>query len=117
MDKKEEAIVETATEKVSKFKGFFQKIKSKLGAVTSSVGVIMDNEKNADGVMRWPRPVAFFLITIMFVVGWFHPATLLAFAQAISALPDHFFNIVYIILGSIGVTKFSKDMGNFINKK
>ncbi len=125
MGKKEETTVETAveavvvktTEKVGKVKGWFTSIKTKFTTLKDGISNVINNEKTADGVMRWPRPVAFFLITIMFVIGWFHPATLLAFAQAIAALPESFWTVVYIVLGSIGVSKGANDIVKIISSR
>lgn len=118
MEKKQEEIKEP--EKL----GFFGTIKkyakivktgiNKAGTITKK---IINNEKIADGIMRWPRIVAFFLMTIMFVVGWFNTAGLLAFAQAISALPADFWTAVYIILGSIGASKLGNDIVKVISSR
>lgn len=100
-----------------KFKGFVQAVKARGAKLASSIGEIVNNEKAADGIMRWPRPVAFFLIVIMFVVGWFNTGGLLAFAQAISALPSDFWTIIYIVLGSIGASKLSNDVIKVITSR
>ena len=60
-------------------------------------------------IMSFPRPVAFFLVVLMFVYGWHSPASLLAFAHAISALPDQFWGIVGGLLASIGISKGIRD--------
>lgn len=63
------------------------------------------NNGTADAIMRWPRPTAFFLITIMFVLGWYNPEKFTQFADACGKLPDNFYNIIYIVLGSIAPNK------------
>lgn len=125
MGKKEETTVETTvetvvvktTEQVGKIKGWFTAIKTKFTTLKDGISNVINNEKTADGVMRWPRPVAFFMIVAMFMVGWFHPATLLAFAQAIAALPESFWTVVYIVLGSIGVSKGANDIVKIISSR
>lgn len=104
--------------------GFFGTIKKYINAVKTGINKvgtitkqIINNDKIADGIMRWPRIVAFFLMTIMFVVGWFNTAGLLAFAQAISALPADFWTAVYIILGSIGASKLGNDIVKVISSR
>lgn len=77
----------------------------------------LSNGKVADGVMRWPRPVAFALMVAMFLYGWSNPAALLAFAQAISALPADFWTVVYIVLGSIGISKGANDIAKIIGSR
>lgn len=84
-----------------KAKEFFNKLKPSLGV-----------DALANNSMRWARPIALMLITVMFVIGWSNPATLLAFAQAIAVLPDQFWTVVYIILGSLSTTKLLRDWRN-----
>lgn len=112
-----DAIKEETTQKVGKVKGFFSAIKKTFSSTVSKVTGLISNEKAADGIMRWPRPVAFFLTVAMFLIGWFHPAALLAFAQAISALPDHFWDVIFIILGSIGVSKGANDIAKILSAR
>lgn len=116
-----ETVVETAvvegTKKVKGIRGWFTAIKTKFTTLKNGISEVVGNEKAADGVMRWPRPVAFFMIVAMFMVGWFHPATLLAFAQAIAALPESFWTVVYIVLGSIGVSKGANDIVKIIGAR
>ena len=81
------------------------KIISSIKAIAARVSYA----KTISAVMRLPRPVAFFLIVALFVTGWHSPATLLAFAQAISALPEPFWTICYGLLGSIALTKLLRD--------
>lgn len=94
-----------------------KKLIKKSKAVAAAIKPILSNEKAADAIMRWPRIVAFFLMTIMFVVGWFQTSTLLAFATAISALPADFWTVVYIVLGSIGASKLSNDIVKVITSR
>ena len=74
----------------------------------------ISNDKLADGLMRWPRPVAFTLLIVLMIVGWHNPATLIAFAKGLSALPDRFWEVVFIILGSIATTKAARDFRGFV---
>lgn len=64
--------------------------------------------KSIDLVMRLPRPVAFFLICAMFVLGWNNPAIFLQYANALTALPEAFWAVVMLLLGSIAVDKFKR---------
>ncbi|MCK9529449.1 MAG: 3TM-type holin [Gammaproteobacteria bacterium] len=112
-----ETVVTETTKKVGKIRGWFRSVKTKFGNLTSGISDVISNEKAADGIMRWPRPVAFFMIVIMFCVGWFHPATLLAFAQALAAFPESFWTVIFIILGSIGVSKGANDIVKIISSR
>lgn len=112
-----DGIKDESAKKVGKIKGFFAAIKKHFSNTVSAVTGMISNEKAADGIMRWPRPVAFFLTVAMFLIGWFHPATLLAFAQAISALPEHFWDVIFIILGSIGVSKGANDIAKILSAR
>jgi len=84
---------------------------SKAKELFSKVKPYLSTEKLADNSMRWARPMALMLVTLMFVVGWSNPTTLLAFAQAIAVLPEAFWNVVYIVLGSLATTKLIRDIG------
>lgn len=109
----EQAVVK----QVGKIKGFFIGLKQKATNLYASISGAVSNDKAADGIMRWPRPVAFFLIVIMFVLGWYNPATLLGFAQALAAFPESFWNVIYIILGSIGVSKGANDIAKILSAR
>lgn len=94
----------------------FQAIKDRIKKVISALKPLTDNDGMATGIMRWPRPTAFFLLVILFVVGWFNPATLLAYASALAAFPQDFWNVVFIILGSIAGSKGLADIGKLIKR-
>ena len=66
----------------------FQNLKDRIKKVVSALKPLADNDGMATGVMRWVRPTAFFLLVILFVVGWFNTATLLAYAGALAAFPQ-----------------------------
>jgi hypothetical protein len=94
----------------------FQAMKDRIKKVISALKPLTDNDGMATGIMRWPRPVAFFLLVILFVVGWFNPTTLLAYASALAAFPQDFWNVVFIILGSIAGSKGMADIGKLIKR-
>lgn len=102
---------------VGKIRGFFRALKQKASNLYSSISGAISNDRAADGIMRWPRPVAFFLIVVMFVFGWFNPATLLGFAQALAVFPESFWNVIYIILGSIGASKGANDIAKILTAR
>jgi hypothetical protein len=58
-----------------------------------------------DAMMRLPRPASFLLLLVMFTIGWKHPEHLDAFAAALARLPDQLWTVIYILLGSLTVTK------------
>lgn len=116
-----ETVVKTETKtETSWFKrivGFPKSVMTKANGWMTSIQGAVGNDQAADGIMRWPRPVAFFMLVIMFTVGWFHPATLLLFAQALAAFPESFWTVVFIILGSIGVSKGANDIVKIIGAR
>jgi len=84
---------------------------SRAKALAAKLIPVTSGDKAADISMRWARPIALMLITLMFVIGWSNPTSLLAFAQAIAVLPEAFWNVVYIVLGSLATTKLIRDIG------
>lgn len=113
----ENEVPTTVEGKVGLFKKFLSTIVGKIKSAYSTVSGIVSNDKVADGIMRWPRPTAFFLIVSMFIFGWFHPATLLAFAQAIAVLPEHFWDVIFIVLGSVAASKGVNDIAKILAAK
>lgn len=100
-----------------KIKAIFSWAKQTGVKIGNAARKLANNEAAADGIMRWPRPVAFFMLVTMFIVGWFNPTTLMAFAQAIAVLPESFWTVVFIVLGSIGATKLSNDIIKVITSR
>lgn len=96
--------------------GWIKHIKEKAKNVLESIKPILSNDKAADGIMRWPRPVAFFLLVVMFITGWFNPALLLSYATALAAFPTDFWNVVFIVLGSIAGSKIITDIDKIIKR-
>lgn len=94
------------------FRGIRDKAKKFLAGLTNA----LDNEKLATATMRWPRPVAFFLLVVMFVLGWSNPAGLLAFASALAAFPADFWNVIFILLGSIAGSKGIADIAKILRR-
>lgn len=94
----------------------FQNLKDRMKKVISALKPLADNDGIATGIMRWVRPCAFFLLVILFVVGWFNTATLLAYAGALAAFPQDFWNVCFIILGSIAGSKGMADIGKLIKR-
>ncbi|GFM27155.1 hypothetical protein [Novosphingobium sp. PY1] len=94
----------------------FQAIRDRLKKVIAALRPLMDNDRAATAIMRWPRPAAFFLLVVLFVVGWFNPLTLMAYAQALAAFPQDFWNVIFILLGSIAGSKGMADIAKLLKR-
>ena len=64
----------------------------------------------ADALMRYVRPAAFIMIVAMFWEGWKQPNAFATYADALSKLPDRFWDVAFLLLGSIASTKLVRDL-------
>lgn len=94
-----------------------KKFQTSVATVWQFFGTLLNNGKIADAIMRWPRPAAFFMLVVMFFVGWHNPVTFMAFAKAISALPNPFWDVIFLILGSIGLSKGANDYAKIMSAR
>jgi hypothetical protein len=117
MDNNEQQVEAKLEETRGKIGKWISDLKAKVNKALSGFGKIANNEKAADGIMRWPRPVAFFMMVVMFIMGWLNPIHFLGFANALAALPADFWTVCYIILGSIGISKGANDIVKIISSR